>query len=509
VTVTGVTNGATYTCNVRATNSVGTGPASAASNSVMPQGAPGAPTIGTATAGNALINVAFTPPASNGGSAILDYTATCTSGTTGAVTPKGATGTTSPITVTGVTNGATYSCSVQARNANGSGPASGTSNSVVPKTVPGAPTAPAATPGNTTATVHWTAPASTGGSAITGYVVTPFKAGVAQPAQTFNTAAVSDVVTGLTNGTAYTFKIAAKNAVGTGAQSVATAAVTPRTVPGAPTAPAATAGNGTATVHWTAPASTGGSAITGYVVTPFKAGVAQPAQTFNTAAVSDVVSGLTNGSSYTFKVAAKNVAGTGVQSVATTALVVGTPVAPATPNATPGNATATVTWVAPANNGSAITGYVVTPFKAGVAQPAQTFNTTATSHVITGLTNGSSYTFKVAAKNARGTGVQSVASAAIVVGAPLAPTAPGATAGHQQATVHWTAPASNGGSAITGYVITPYIGTVAQTPIVTGVVTSRVVTGLTTGTHYTFKIAAKNVRGTGPQSVATAVVTPT
>ena len=75
-------------------------------------------------------------------------------------------------------------------------------------------------------------------------------------------------MTGLTNGTAYTFTVAAINAIGTGAASAQSNAVTPATVPGAPTIGTATRGNASATVTWTAPASNGGAVITGYVVTP-------------------------------------------------------------------------------------------------------------------------------------------------------------------------------------------------------------------------------------------------
>ena len=85
---------------------------------------PGAPTIGVATAGNAQASVAFTAPASNGGSAILDYTATC--GT------ASATGAGSPVVVTGLANGTAYTCTVVARNAIGSSAPSAASNSVTP-----------------------------------------------------------------------------------------------------------------------------------------------------------------------------------------------------------------------------------------------------------------------------------------------------------------------------------------------------------------------------------------
>ena len=70
--------GTTYTCSVTATNSAGTGPASAASNSVTPIGAPDAPTIGTATALDGRVRVTYTGPINIGGSPITRYVARCT-----------------------------------------------------------------------------------------------------------------------------------------------------------------------------------------------------------------------------------------------------------------------------------------------------------------------------------------------------------------------------------------------------------------------------------------------
>lgn len=91
---------------------------------------PGAPTIGTATAGAGQISVAFTPPASVGSSAITSYSVTCASSDGG--TASDASGTSSPIVVTGLTNGKTYTCTVTATNSEGTGPASEASNAVKP-----------------------------------------------------------------------------------------------------------------------------------------------------------------------------------------------------------------------------------------------------------------------------------------------------------------------------------------------------------------------------------------
>ncbi|MCU1352204.1 MAG: hypothetical protein JWM05_1413 [Acidimicrobiales bacterium] len=99
---------------------------------------------------------------------------------------------------------------------------------------------------------------------------------------------------------------------------------------------------------------------------------------------------------------------------------VGAPSAPRSPVAVSGNGAVTLSWTKPASTGSAaapITGYIVTAYYSGSAQyaeqfarPPMTFDSTATTETITGLNPGTSYTFKVAAKNSIGVGAQSALS---------------------------------------------------------------------------------------------------
>jgi hypothetical protein len=94
--------------------------------------------------------------------------------------------------------------------------------------------------------------------------------------------------------------------------------------------------------------------------------------------------------------------------------------------------------------------------------------------------------------------------------APAAPTGVTASAGNASATVSWTAP-SNGGSPITSYTVTPYVGTTAQTATtVSGSppATNVTITSLVNGTTYMFTVAATNSVGTGATSAASNPVTP-
>jgi hypothetical protein len=199
------------------------------------------------------------------------------------------------------------------------------------------------------------------------------------------------------------------------------------TAPAAPTGVSATGGEGAATVTWTAP-SPGTSPITSYTVTPYIGSTAQSSTVVNGSppATSATITGLKNGTTYTFTVTATNAVGSGPASEKSNAVTPSAPTAPAAPvapTATPGNASATVTWSAPANNGSPITSYTVTPYLGSTAEPATKISGSppATSATITGLTNGATYTFTVTATNAIGSGAPSPASNAVTPSGTASP----------------------------------------------------------------------------------------
>jgi LPXTG-motif cell wall-anchored protein len=396
--VTGLTNGASYTFTVTATNTFGDGPASTPSSDVVPAGVPNAPTDVTATRGNGSVTIEFVEPNSNG-DAIVGYTVT--------VQPGGEqiACTASPCDVEGLTNGAAYTFTVTATNSVGTSTASAPSAAVVPATVPDAPSDVSAIRGNTQATVSFTAPSSNG-DPISGYTVT------VQPSDRTVACSTSPcAITGLTNGTAYTFTVSATNAVGTGAASRASAAVTPATVPDAPMNVVAVAGDRQATVTFDAPTSNGGSPITGFVVTAACGDASCPvADLFSTFTESTdgtacesspcVVDGLLNGATYTFSVVAVNDVGESEASAASPSVVpAGAPSAPLNPTVRQISGGVTVSWAAPTDvNGSPVTGYVVS----GGGQTCETDARTTTC-TFEGLSLGTVFT--IAAQNAAGESV--------------------------------------------------------------------------------------------------------
>jgi hypothetical protein len=183
-----------------------------------------------------------------------------------------------------------------------------------PPTVPAPPADVTGEPSDGEVTVSWSPPFDDGGAPVDAYAV--YQDGAAEPVATVPVADESATVGGLTNGTAYTFTVTATNEVGE-SEPASTGPVRPRTVPGAPTGVSAKAGDAKGTVSWKAPASNGGAPITSYQV---KSSPAGKTATAAGGATSATVSGLTNGTSYTFTVRAVNEAGTSPASAASNAV---------------------------------------------------------------------------------------------------------------------------------------------------------------------------------------------
>jgi hypothetical protein len=203
------------------------------------------------------------------------------------------------------------------------------------------------------------------------------------------------------------------------------------------------------------------------------------------------------------------------------------PGVPLNVHAVAGNAQVTVSW-SPAQANQPVTSYTVhNSFSSGatvpdvVINPVAGSNFPATSTLITGLTNGTTYGFEVLASNAKGSSAFSAESNRVTppgVLVPNAPTAcpanPCAIAGDAQAVVKFTVSAPNG-SPITSYTVTAYINGVAQPitvtvppPAATSSTGSAVIGGLTNGTTYTFTVHANNSAGSSAEGPQTNAVTP-
>jgi len=269
IKVAGLKYNEAYKFKVWANTALGSGQWMESDSVTIKGAAPGAPTNVAAIRGDGQAIVNFNLPVYNGGTPITGYNVI--SG--GKILVTGATS--RPVTVPELENGKSYVFTVTATNDVGTGAASLPSNAVTPATVPDAPTAVKAVPGNTQATVSFTAPAN-GGSPITSYTVTSDPDGKTKTGTTSPL-----IVTGLTNGTGYTFTVTATNAVGTGDPSAASDSVTPAAAMSVSAIPlaapvifnvpvttvAATAEYGDAAVNW-APVPGGGEFAGG---TPYTA----------------------------------------------------------------------------------------------------------------------------------------------------------------------------------------------------------------------------------------------
>ncbi|MFM7248631.1 MAG: ELWxxDGT repeat protein [Planctomycetaceae bacterium] len=469
--------------------------------------APGAPRGVTAVPSSGQVTVSWTAPASDGNSSLVDYRLERSSDgglTWQAVADGVSTATTA--TVTGLVNGSSYLFRVAAVNAVGTGPATATAAAAVPSKPAGAPSLVRAVRGDGQVTLSWKAPLSTGGSPIVDYQVQSSTDGGASWTTVADgvSAALSTTVTGLANGVARSFRVAAVNSVGAGAMSLRTPPVIPAGRASAPADLVAVRGNRSVTLSWTAPVSNG-LPITDYVVQASTDG----GTTWKTAPdrVSPLpsarIAGLANGTPYAFRVTAITGVGAGFAGAASA------PVVPATLAGVPlalvgtrGDGRVTLAWRAPVSSGGLpITDYVVE--RSGdngktwsVVEDAVSATPAAT---VTGLVNGTPSVFRVAAVNEVGVGPFTPKTAIVVPATtPGAPTGLAVTRSGTKATLTWTAPASSGGVAIVDYPVEwSADGGATWKRLVRkpSALPTATVAGLSATQAYRFRVATRNAAG--------------
>jgi glycosidase len=317
---------------------------------------------------------------------------------------------------TGLTTGQTYYYYFYAVN-NNYYSAAATANATT-WAVPAAPTIGTITPSNGQLSVAFTAGADNG-SAITGYKWSLDGTNYTLRAGTVNPI----VITGLSNGTAYTVRIRAVNAVGDGAAATAGSTATPRTTPGVPTINSISAESQLLSVNFTAPSSDGGAIITDYKYSTdggstwrTRAAGTTASPLVITTLSSDGTTALVNGTSYNVQIRAVNTAGDGTATSTTAATPYTTPGVPTIDSISAGDTQLTVYFTAGSTGGSAITNYEYST-DGGTNWTLRSPVSTASPIVITGLTNDTTYSVRIRAVNAAGSGTQSDATSGTPVAA--------------------------------------------------------------------------------------------
>ena len=504
VNVTGLTAATSYLFRVKSVTTLGSSAYSNPTLSVATSGAiTSAPLNLIATTGNGQVQLAWTVPATIGNSAITDYLVEISSnaGSSWTVVNDGVS-TSVSYTVGGLSNGQSYQFRVAAINAIGTSAYSNTVSTNVldiPSQVlnlsptVGAPKSIA---------LAWNVPTSSNGSNIIDYVVDySSNAGVTYTVFVDGVSATPGAtITGLLDNTNYLVRVRAKNGVGEGINSAVVNATT-WNVPGAPTSLSAVSPTaGEVTVTWVAPVSTGGTNITDYII-EYSSNAGSTYTIFNDGVgttLSASITGLNVNSNYLVRVRAVNAVGESLNSS-----TIGVADAPTgvTLSVT-GTNQLTATWVAPSNvNGSAVTDYEIDVDSGAGYSTANDGVGTGTTFVINSVTAGSFRSIKVRAINALGESANTAVVTGTIFSAPGAPTALVVTAASAtQLTASWTAPANNGGSALTDYVV-EYSSdggstfTIANDGV--GTSTSSTIGSLSAGTSYLVRVRAKNVVGEG------------
>ena len=485
--IAGLTNGTTYTFTAIALTAIGSSPVSAAVTG-KPRALASAPSNVTVSTAAGEATITWSASAANGGDTITAYTATASPGGQSCTWSSGSL----TCTITGLTNGVSYIFAVVAINGAGSSLPSAPSNPAMPVAAPGAPTALIATVGSGSAFLTWGASASNGlrltdydvyFSTDSGTTWAPFADGVG-----ITTAAT---ITGLTNGSAYSFRVRGVNSLGGGTWSAPSSAATPATTPGTPTSLSYAASNAQAVVSFTAPAN-GGAAITQYQYS-VNGGLSWLNLTGTTSPLT--IPALTNGVTYSVTLRAVNSQGGGPATASTNVTPVSAPDAPVILSTVAESQKISVAYTAPSDNGgAAITAYTYR------VNGGSWLTSSASPLVLTSLTNGTNYTIEIRATNSAGSGTSATVTSAPFT-TPGTPTINSVTPGNATISVAYTA-GSNGGSAILGYEYSVDGG--SNWTRTSGTVSPLSIAGLVNGTSYAVKLRSLNVAGSGSEATASA-----
>jgi chitodextrinase len=403
--VTGLVNGTEYTFTVKAVDDAGNKSVAATTKAtpVAPDTTPPANVTGLApTAGSGQVTLTWADPADNDLASLeITFTPTATGIDQPIIVAKGA----QSQIVRGLAAGTEYTFTVIAVDASGNKNTGATTKATPPApdtTPPANVTGLDATPGNGQATLTWTTPTDNDLASLE-ITFTPAVTGIDQPI-TVAKSLQSQVVTGLANGTEYTFTVIAVDASGN-KNTGATVKATPRedlvndtTPPAEVTGLAANPGDGRTTLSWTAPAD----ADFARVEITFSPGGAQSI-TVAKGVQSRTITGLSNGTTYTFTVKAVDASGNTSAGTTTTATPVLSPDTTPPANvagltAIPGDRRATLAWTDPADSDL---DYIEITFSPNGTQPIIVAKGTQ-SRTVTGLNNGTEYTFTVVAVDSSG-----------------------------------------------------------------------------------------------------------
>ncbi|WP_179367912.1 fibronectin type III domain-containing protein [Candidatus Nitrosotenuis sp. DW1] len=498
---------------------------------------PGTPTgLAAVAVSPTQVNLFWSAPLSDGGAAISGYKIEYKTGSFYSTLVEN-TGQATTYSHTSLTTGTTYTYKISALNSIGTSTATAdvsiTPTSASSATAPGAPTGLAAVATSPTKIdLSWNAPSNNGGYPITGYKI-QYRTGSDQYADLVaNTASTTTAFShnGITAGQLYIYRVYAITSFATSEKSSAEVTIQPKsasasTAPGAPTGLAAVATSPTKIdLSWNAPSNNGGYPITGYKIEYKKGTGSYISLVSNTANATTSYShtGLTTGTTYTYKISAISSIGTGAASTEasttpTTASTATVPGAPTGLAATAVSATqVNLSWSAPSNGGSAITGYKI-EYKSGTGPYSVLVSNTAstsTTYSHTGLTTGTTYTYKISAINSIGTGSASSEASAtptatsqqFTATAPGSPSLSATAVSATQINLSWSTP-NDGGSAITGYKIEVKKGTGSFETLVSNTASTSTTyshTDLTSGTVYYYRVSAINSIGTGTSGDASA-----